>query len=80
MLEYLTLHYEINIEKNNVYFSYIFDFLNMNGKKIKNMLEDCQQKKIKYFFFDFKNEKFVNESGDQITKFCDNNICLFYNY
>ena len=42
------------------------------------MLEDCQQKKIKYFFFDSKNEKFVNESGDQITKFCDNNICLFY--
>ena len=44
------------------------------------MLEDCQQKKIKYCFFDSKNEKFVNESGDQITKFCDNNICLFYNY
>ena len=42
------------------------------------MLEDCQQKKIKYCFFDSKNEKFVNESGDQITKFCDNNICLFY--
>ena len=60
------------------YFSYIFDFLNMKEKKIKNMLKDCQQKKIKYFFFDSKNEKFVNESGDQITKFCDNNICLLY--
>ena len=78
MIEYLTFHFEINIKQTNVYFSYIFDFLNMNGKKIKNMLEDCQQKKIKYFFFDSKNEKFVNESGDQIKKLFDNTICLFY--
>ena len=42
------------------------------------MLKDCQQKKIKYFFFDSKNEKFVNESGDQIKKLFDNTICLFY--
>ena len=26
MIEYLTFHFEINVEKNNVYFSYIFDF------------------------------------------------------
>ena len=50
----------------------------MKEKKIKNMLEDCQQKKINYFFFDSKNEKFVNESGDQIKELFDNSICLFY--
>ncbi len=37
MIEYLTFHFEINIQINNVYFSYIFDFLNIK-EKIKDML------------------------------------------
>ncbi len=77
MIEYLTFLFEINIEKNNVYFSYIFDILNMKEKN-KNYVERLSTKEYKIFFFDSKNEKFLNKSGDQITKFCDNTICLFY--
>ena len=77
MIEYLTLYYEINIEKYNVYFSYIFDFLKINEQNTQRMLKDCNNKNIKYFFFDCDKEIFVNNEGKKIEKLFDYTTNIF---
>ena len=51
MIEYITFHYDIEIEKENTFFAYIFDLPSKNEEKIKNLISNCQKNKIAYFFF-----------------------------
>ena len=68
MIEYITFHYDIEIEKENTFFAYIFDLPSKNEEKIKNLISNCQKNKIAYFFFDIKKKQFVDEFGLRIKE------------
>ncbi len=68
MIDYITFHYDIEIEKENTFFAYIFDLPSKNEEKIKNLISNCQKNKIAYFFFDIKKKQFVDEFGLRIKE------------
>ena len=64
-------YYEIKVEDNNLFFCYIFEW---NDTIDDNMIRQCKNKGIKYFFFDVTNQIFKNRNGKIITKLKPN-IC-----
>ena len=68
MIEYITFHYDIEIKKENIFFSYIFDLPNKDNEKIKNLISNCKNNKIAYFFFDIKKKQFVDDFGKKISE------------
>ena len=56
-------YYDINVNKKDLYFCYIFDW-NNNDKN--NLIKKCDKKGVKYFFFDVMNNCFKNFEGEII--------------
>ena len=68
MIDYITFHYDIEIKKENIFFSYIFDLSRKNDEKIKYLISNCKNNKIAYFFFDINKKEFVDIFGKRISE------------
>ena len=65
-------YYDLKVEKENLYFCYIFDWKN----KDKKMLNKCNKKGLKYFFFDVINDCFKDGKGNNIINLKKNLLNL----
>ena len=77
MNEYITKHFfqNLKVDKNNLYFGYIFSKINEKDSKFKTMINNCNRYHIPYSFFDHKNNIFTKKDNSDIKNIND----LVYN-
>ena len=72
MVEYMKNFF--NFEISTVYFSYIFDFKNINEKKIINMCKNCDKENIRYIFYDADISSFYDKNSHNVNIRRDFNV------
>ena len=56
-----------NINNNNVFFGYIFDYSGVFDKEYDTMLNNCRKEGWKFCFFDSKKQIFCNKQNKEIN-------------
>ena len=59
----LNISFKLNIEDNNMYFGYIFDYSRIKTLEYEIMLKKCKKKNLPYVFFNPEDNKFYSQNG-----------------
>ena len=71
--------FKIKIEKENIYFGYIFDYSRIKDPNYSSMLKDCKNNNYKYCFFKTEKEILCNINGKEINDINEITSCPFTN-
>ena len=71
MIRLLKEYFDKNFKKENMYFGYIFNYEEIKEERYKNMLEKCDNKSLKYCFFEPYIQKFLDNKGKEIQNIND---------
>ena len=63
----LKKYFGMDFDADKMYFSYIFDYEEINKPRCTRMLRLCDENSLKYCFFDPENSKFVDRKGKEIN-------------
>ena len=77
MIENISQTFKIQIEKENTYFGYIFDYSRIEDEDYSGMLDDCKKNNHKFCFFETKNEIFCDKDGRVINDINEITNCPF---
>ena len=79
MIDNLFDIFKIKIEKENIYFGYIFDYSRIKDQNYSSMLNDCKNNNYKYCFFETEKEILCNSNGKVINDINEITSCPFTN-
>jgi len=77
MIKNISKTFKIQIEKENTYFGYIFDYSRIEDPEYSSMLDDCTKNNHKFCFFETKKEIFCDRGGKVINDINEITNCPF---
>ena len=77
----------LKVKKENLFFGYVFSFINEKKKEFKTMIKTCDNNKLPYSYYDYKQKIFCKQKNNPIhsiyeivdNPFCENPNFSFHN-
>ena len=73
----LNKYFGVEFEKDKMFFGYIFNYEDIKSDKYAIMLNRCDEKFLKYCFFEPNKQQFLDKNGEEIDKI-DNIVSLVF--